>query len=372
MVPRLFCALSILLTIATVASGADSLQWSGFALLRGSSTSGPPSSRNGGTGRFDEGDGPALSSQAQLGIDWTPSLFVNAHLHLLAHEDHIGVPEMYVDATLRPRGDRVRIRAGAFFLPGSRENVDELWETPYTITPSALNSWLGEEFRPIGVDVDWSHRGFGAGATLYRGNDAFGAVPVAYGWTWSDRWTALGEDIPAFLPGTEELISSVSEEVDGRVGWAARARWIGENVVLQLTRIDNRADGLQYGKLLTWDTQFNIVAAEYSNERWTIASEYGWGPDAIPEFILDLETGYILVSRRFSRARASLRFETFDNTSNFGDDDRGSAMTAALFWEPRGPLRVGVEVIAVDTKRAGIPESANRVAVELRYRFSKR
>jgi len=309
----------------------------------------------------------------QLGVDWTPSLFVNAHLHLLAQEDHVGVPEAYVDANFRAREDRVRVRAGAFFLPGSRENVDALWETPYTITPSALNSWMGEEFRPIGIDVQWKRRAFDLGATIYRGNDALGAVPVAFGWTWTDRWTALGETIPAGNPDQPNLISSVSDEVDGRLGWSARARWTGEHALVQLTHIDNRGDGLQYGDLLTWDTQFDIVGAEYSTTLWTFAGEYGWGPTAVPGFVVDLRTGYALASRRFTHGRATLRYETFDNTSEYPTSgDRGSAITAAAFWEPRGPLRIGLEVTSLDAKRGPVVGDANRVVVEVRWRFSKK
>lgn len=370
-VPRLFCALSILLVLLPAAA-QDSLQWNGFALLRAAKAGGDKSWLDGGTGRFDEGGDAKLSAQLQLGVDWTPSLLWNAHLHLLASEDHVGVPEAYVD--LRAREDRVRIRAGAFFLPASRENVDALWESPYTITPSALNSWMGEEFRPIGVDLQWTapHGGLGAGATIYRGNDALGAVPAAFGWTWSDRWTTLGEHIPAYTPDSPDLISSVSDEVDGRLGWSARARWTGEHALVQLTHIDNRADGEQYGDLLTWATRFDIVGAEYNTTKWTFAGEYGWGPTAIPDFTLDLSTAYVLVSRRFTKGRATLRLATFDNTSVYGTDDSGTAITAAAFWEPRGPLRVGFEIISLDAERAGVPTQTNRVAVEVRWSFSKR
>ena len=46
---------------------------------------------------------------------------------------------------------------------GSRENVDALWENAYAVSSSALNSWFGEELRPIGFDVSWVR----AGATGY-------------------------------------------------------------------------------------------------------------------------------------------------------------------------------------------------------------
>src|SRR5204863_8816924 len=115
------------------------------------------------------------------------------HVHLLARDDaegskhgRVGIVEAYVEAKLHPGRDRVRILAGAFFLPTSRENIDALWATPYTITPSALNSWLGEELRPIGVDVSYRHRTakagtFSGGATLFGGNDTFGELLIGRG-----------------------------------------------------------------------------------------------------------------------------------------------------------------------------------------------
>ena len=64
-------------------------------------------------------------------------------------------PEAYVEAHLPARGSRLKLRAGAFFLATSRENVDALWENAYAISSSALNSWFGEELRPIGLDASW-------------------------------------------------------------------------------------------------------------------------------------------------------------------------------------------------------------------------
>src|SRR5947207_655408 len=233
---------------------SDALQISGFALLRGSShTAGPPLGDDGG------------AEQLQLGIDWRPSRTLGTHVHLLARDDaegskhgRVGIVEAYVEAKLHPGRDRVRILAGAFFLPTSRENVDALWATPYTITPSALNSWLGEVFRPIGVDVAYALRNsLTAGATVFRGNDTFGALPAARGWEMRDHWALLGEHLP--VDGT--YFTSVSAENDGRLGWSARARWNNHYANVQYARVDNRGDALEYGDLFNWATRFDIASA---------------------------------------------------------------------------------------------------------------
>lgn len=43
------------------------------------------------------------------------------------------------------------LRGGVFFPPVSLENPGPAWTTVYTITQSALNSWIGEEVRPTGA-----------------------------------------------------------------------------------------------------------------------------------------------------------------------------------------------------------------------------
>ena len=45
------------------------------------------------------------------------------------------------------------VKTGAFFPTISLENDDLGWASPYTLTPSAINSWIGEELRTIGSEA---------------------------------------------------------------------------------------------------------------------------------------------------------------------------------------------------------------------------
>ena len=302
-----------------------------------------------------------LSAQLHLGLDWSPSPFFGAHVHLLARSDdanarrgHFGIAEAYLEA----RNKHVRVRGGAFFLPTSRENVDALWETAYTITPSALNSWLGEELRPIGIDASYTRGGLTAGATIFRGNDTLGAIPVERGWSMRDHWITLGE----WIPVDAEYDTSASAENDHRAGWSARGAWTGANALVQLTHVDNRGDGLPYGRLFNWGTRFEIVSGEYSKGDWTFAAESGWGPSYLivfgTKYTTDIRASYALASRRFPRFRATLRADEFKAMT------RGRALTFAFLWTPPGHLRPGFEA----TTSGG----EQRVIVELRYSFSGR
>ena len=345
----------LLVAFAAPLCASDALQLSGFTLLRGAShTAGPPLGDTGG------------NAQLQLGIDWRPSMTLGTHVHLLARDDaegskhgRVGIVEAYAEAKLHPGRNRVHILAGAFFLPTSRENVDALWATPYTITPSALNSWLGEELRPIGVDVAYTWRNaLTAGATVFRGNDTFGALPAARGWEMRDHWTVLGEHVP--VDGT--YFSSVSAENDDRLGWSYRARWNNQFANVQYTRIDNRGDALEYGDLFNWATRFDIASADLTMNDWTVAAESGWGRTVIEVFgeryPSDIRASYLLLSRRLGAFRATLRGDAFQTAAI-----HKHAATAALFWYPRGNVRAGVEAIDAGGQK--------RVMVELRYGFAR-
>lgn len=347
-------ALSLLGSTLALSSGAraeDGLQVSGFLSLRGTT----------------KAENPLLadpwSAQVQAGVDWSPSPTFLAHLHLLARTDdgqsrrgHAGTPEAYVEAHLPVGGSRVKIRAGAFFLPTSRENVDALWENPYAISSSALNAWFGEEFRPVGLDASWFRGGATLGATLFRGNDTFGALPLDPGWSLHDRWILLGQEVR-----TGKYWTSVSAETDHRLGWAARAGWSSQGLSFLFTHIDNRSDGLRYGDLYNWKTRFEVAGFDYHRADWTLAAETGWGPTELffrgGSARADLRATYLLVSRRLGAGRATARLDSFsDGTSH------KNAVTLAGFWTPVPKLTLGIELSAGGGARRGLGD--------LRYRFS--
>src|SRR5262249_17494391 len=73
----------------------------------------------------------------------------------------LDVTEAYMDWRPIPKSaNQQQVRFGAFYPPFSLENVDLGWQSPFTYSYSAINTWLGEEIRPVGVE--WSlHRHLG-------------------------------------------------------------------------------------------------------------------------------------------------------------------------------------------------------------------
>ncbi|MFL6245752.1 MAG: hypothetical protein ACJ74H_06985 [Thermoanaerobaculia bacterium] len=362
--PRRTVGVLVLIAAATVAR-AEVIDISGFALLRAAAHDDAirPAEVFVGDVPLDD---DALSAQIQLGIDWRPSPRFGGHIHLLARNEsdqskrgRIGIVQAYLDQNLARGEHRLRLTEGAFFLPTSRENIDALWETPYTITSSALNSWMGEEMRPIGVDAAYTfRRRWTGGVTIFTGNDTLGSFPAVRGWSMRDHWALLGEHLKV----DRDYFSSVSAENDDRLGWSARGRWNSDRASVQLTHLDNRSDALEHDPLFDWYTRFDILGGDYAIGDWTIAAEYGWGITEIDleedgRYRTDLSASYLLVSRRLANGRVSLRGDVFTR-----NDETGHALTAAYFWTPRGKLRTGIEAIVAGEEK--------RLSIELRYNFA--
>ena len=113
----------------------------------------------------------------------------------------IDLTEAYVEYRPYPRaGLRSRVRLGAFYPPMSLENRAVGWETPYTITPSAISTWIGEEIRTVGLEgqVDWLGTRLGPHLrpAAHRPRCSAGTIRparmiAAHGFAFHDRQTTL-------------------------------------------------------------------------------------------------------------------------------------------------------------------------------------
>src|SRR2546430_8811925 len=160
---------AVVLFLCTMSSAAfaqsSSTRLYAFISARTVYVKAPQSWASGGFGRFDVGANDIGKHRtvnlqvAQLGFDWTPARWLLIHADGVARHEpsgtvgkHAGVIQAYADLFT----EHLRFRAGSFWLPTSRENIDPLWTSRYTITFSALNSWMGQEVRPIGADFQFS------------------------------------------------------------------------------------------------------------------------------------------------------------------------------------------------------------------------
>lgn len=310
-----------------------------------------------------------------------------------------GIVEAYGEFGHTFRENDVRIRVGQFFLPTSRENVEALWSSPYTLTLSALNSWIAEEVRPIGVDLQWRRElsvdRLTLGATVFQGNDSSGTLLGWRGWALGNRLSVYDEVLP--LPplfSIEELFvlqrsdgtKPIGRDLDGRSGFGARARYgWGDRALAQAAFSDNRGDRSLHRGEYAWRTRHLTLGGEYRFARGvTVVAEYmtgvtGMGAAPLPHVDASFHTEYLLVSHQRGRNRFSARVERFQTDDRDGtaesNDESGRAWTIAWMYEPIPSLRAGVEFIQSVSDRTAVGESgsdarldARSLAVEIRFR----
>jgi hypothetical protein len=388
----------------------------GVASARGLVVESQRSWLEGGFGRLTEGAGepndalPAVRGQLHLGLDWRPGpiWLVRASGIVQAEPDsslgqRAGVVEAFAQAqpNLSAR-TLLRLKAGLFFPQTSLENVDRLWQSPYTVTLSAWNTWIGEEVRVAGLETAWILQGTRdrielAGA-LFGANDAGGALLAWRGFALGDRLTTIGELLPlpplstlgpggAFAEQRDDGTRPV-DELDGRAGWHARARYARDGRVrIQAAYTDNRGDRALHRGQYAWRTRFAQAGLEANlGPELTLVAEgavgdTGMGPPAPnPRVDLRFRTGYALVSWSRGGFRVTGRVEAFDNEDRDGvaepDGEDGWALTGAVFWQATRLVRLGAEYLSVRAQRpaaafsGGDPDTdARRALLELRLAF---
>jgi hypothetical protein len=339
--------------------------------------------------RFERDD---VNGVAQLGLEWRPSQHFDLHVSGAAYDGDSGLVEAYVDGRLIFGLDELQLRAGQFFLPASRENRGELWTSPYSINFSALNTWIAEEFRPIGLDLEWRHtsrRGHivTAAATAFRGNDSMGALLGWRGWAIGNRLSTYGELRP--LPELSPLFDSQRDDgtkpfgrdLDGNTGYSARVRYaVPQRGSVQYAYVDNRGDRRLYRGEYAWATDFHVIGGEIGDpDDFLVAAEFMHGSTGMgfaPAFVqADFDAAYALVSDKRGRNRWTARIDLFgvdekDFSAGGNNDENGLAWTLAWLFDVTNAIRVGAELTQVSGDNfAGAETDGRSFTVEARYTF---
>jgi len=307
----------------------------------------------------------------------------------------VGVTEAYL--LFRPyphEGWRFRLKAGGFYAPISLENRAAGWDSPYTLSYSAIDAWLAVEVRTIGLEgtLDWlgtrTGHDFDLGMTgaVFGWNEGAGSVLATDGFSLTDRQTPLfgrvGQPQLPPLYGAEPFL-----QLDHREGFygGVEARYL-DRVVLRALHYDNRADPYaqdEVSDFYAWHTTFNSAGARL---------EADYGLSAIAQW-LDGETttagegypqswpfraGYALLAERFGRNTLSARYDRFEVDSigaqGYGAQS-GHAWTAAYAYAAGAHWRFTLEwlqVVSSNYQRAelgGLP-LATETQVQLAIRYA--
>ena len=409
-------ALACALAALGPACAAGELELHGVGAVRGLEVESRPAWIDGGFGRLTEGEGASAfaalaRAEAQLGLDWAPSPLLLLRLHATARSEpgaaggeRGGLTQAFLQYRPELRPDlALRLRAGLQFSETSRENTDALWQSPYTLTFSALNSWIGEELRPLGLDAalqlgEPGRSRVELAGMAFGGADTAGALLAWRGWAMGTRLSVVGETLPlpplpTLAPGEafgEQLRAGTRpiDELDGRIGWQARARWSRSGIgLVQAGWTDTRGDrGLHDGQY-AWATRFASAGAEARLGSLELVAEglvgeTGMGLPTAAHVDLRIRAAYALVSwtRTGGALRLTARYDVFRDEDRDGtaepNGESGWGVTTAAFWMPRRWLRLGVEYLYLEGARpaaafSGTPPDAGaeRAQLELRARF---
>ena len=267
------------------------------------------------------------------------------------------------------------VRAGAFFLPVSLENEQTGWSTFWTVTPSAINSWIGSELRTIGAEgtLAWRRNGgtFTAIGAIFGDNDPAGILISFRGWNFDDRVTGLFEktrlpdSMSAILHQPVPLERNLFQEIDSRPGWYLDLSWEPSDATgFEIMRYDNDADPTQHaGNQFAWHTTFWDLGFRQQIGQVTILSQAVGGgtiirPSSENFTQTDFKSAYALVGWDLDdwwlAARADV-FQTRTHTAAVAPSplsEDGHSFDATVSWLPRRWLRLGAEYLYVDDSRA--------------------
>jgi hypothetical protein len=390
------------LVLAGAADAQDRLDVTGDVDLRWVHATGDTSYLNGGLGalRYDPDHEGLELGRAFLAPTLRITDIVTVHAVFDAFGDYGGNPadisEFYLD--LRPFPTNVirwRARVGAFFMPVSLENRGIGWTDVYSITPSAVNTWIGEEFRTIGAEVEARWLGSSTG---YLGDVAF--VAAAYGWNdgagelLAERGFALTDRPSTLLDGLGKPPIDFYHEIDHRPGYYSGLVWRHhDRLEVRVLRYDNRGNpgATTPSGDNAWRTRFTSAGARLEpSAHWTLVAQYLNGDTAVgadssgdDQFLMGFHAGFALGSFEWDHERLSLRYDDFHTHQLSGfyglaSNETGHSWTLAGAHQHGEHWQFLVEWLRVSSSfpprlTIGIPatqiQSQLQLAIRYKFRF---
>lgn len=351
--------------------------------------------------RFDEDQSGLRLGRARFALSESLGELWSVHLDASAWGEHDRLPVGLTEAFLQFRpypfaGYRLRVKAGAFYPPISLENRAAGWESPYTLSYSAIDSWLAVEVRTIGAEaqLDWlgtrQGHAFDIGMTggAFGWNEGAGGFIAGDGFTLTDRQTPYGGRVG--LPNDPVLMNfEPFRELDGRAGLygGLELRWL-DRLVVRALRYDNRAapGTIDWASnAVAWETSFTSLGARLeSGGGWTAIAQYLEGDTTIAPggYVLDwpFRAEYALLARSFGRHTLSVRYDTFaveTNANAAGDGaEIGHAWTAAYVFTPDEHWRFTLEWLHVSSNSYerqdafNLPPFASETQLQLAVRYA--
>lgn len=362
--------------------------------------------------RYGAGDNGLQLASAGVGIDYQLNRDWHFSASAIAYpepQSELALTEAFFHYKPAPQGAwRQQWRLGAFHLPLSLENTGPLWSTEYTLTPSVINTWVGEELRGLGAEWRWQWLGrqlqspwdIDLFAAVYGFNDPAGAMLAWRGWGSHDRIAGLGSEypitpIPIIMGGelsAQEQYYDPFVETDERPGFylGGKASW-QKQWHLDYAYYDNQADpntveAGQYG----WRTRFHHIGMQWQADstglladskllaQW-MEGDTEMGARAI---MAGFRARYIMLVKSWQRVDVAIRWEDFstsdrDNTPMDTNIENGESATVSVARWWKGGFKTSLEFKRWKSTRPGrhyIPGQlttvdTDQLVVSLRYYY---
>ena len=335
----------------------------------------------GGVGllRYDEQDSIVFN---QAFIELEQNLPYNISFNGTAHyqadgEQNLGISEAYLSYLPLSQGFKHQFKAGFFYPRMSLENADSGWTSPYNYNFSAINSWLAEELRTIGMEwtvsrpgrVHRSPHSYSFTLSAFQANDGLASLLAWRGWALHNRQTVYGEQVNfanyfqfQSNPTPNPTYVVPFKETDNRLGFYLGANWrYLRSTDVRVYFYDNLADpmAVEPDMQYAWRNQFVSIAGLHKfNKQWRVLAQWMDGytemGDKINGVFFDYNAWYLLLSYHHSDHRYSVRYDKFsvtDTDINPEDpnDSDGSAVTLTWRYDINSAWQAGVEYIHVDS-----------------------
>jgi hypothetical protein len=264
------------------------------------------------------------------------------------------------------------VKTGAFFPPFSLENDEIGWTDFWTLTPSAINSWVASELRILGAEgtIQW-RRNSGTVSLIgavFGWNENAGTLISERGFNLDDRATGLFErvrlpDATATLFGVAPpLQTHLFTQIDSNPGWYIDLSWEPEDVGgFEVMRYDNDANpAADRAGDYAWHTSFWDIGFETQLGALTVLAQALDGSTVVGPSGYALRTNfrsaYGLVGLDLDQWWLAARIEWFQTRSAFAGpsallSEDGHAGTFSASWQPKKWLRLTSEVLVSDSTR---------------------
>jgi hypothetical protein len=319
--------------------GRDTVQ--GLVQVQAGASDGLTSESQGGFGKGLLGRGGTVLATGEA--VWSPQLTDSTSLvaDVVAQPrvgPVVGLGEGYILYRPVPTSSlRIQARAGLLYVPVSMEHdaaPGEPWSVQDTITPSAIDSWIGEEVKVLGAEgqVKQTLQGFTFGVTggVFGYNDTAGTLLAIRGWSFSNLVGAA--DSRLALPPRSDYVTLVQDDrtaptasFDSHLGGYVRVDFktpsgAGANIVYY----DNDAEvGAGYDGQWAWRTRFVDIGAFYPlSTAMTLSGQLMDGrtqarlgsPTGYP-FDVSFRAAYVKLVRTQAAETWTARFDAFATSS---------------------------------------------------------